>query len=41
MKKNFLILASLICLSSAFASRHLSEKDKKATLKCAGTLLCK
>ena len=36
MKKIFLILVSLFCLSSAFASGHLSEKDKKATLKCAG-----
>ena len=36
MKKIFLILASLICLSSAFASSHLSDKDKKATLKCTG-----
>ena len=36
MKKIFFILVSLICLNSAFASGHLSDKDKKATLKCTG-----
>tara|TARA_B100000963_G_scaffold355482_1_gene373823 strand:- start:117 stop:497 length:381 start_codon:yes stop_codon:yes gene_type:complete len=36
MKKYFLILVSFIFLSSAFASAHLSEKDRKTTLKCAG-----
>ena len=36
MRKYFLIFVSLFYISSAFASGHLSSKDKKATLKCAG-----
>ncbi len=36
MRKYFLIFVSLFYASSAFASGHLSSKDKKATLKCAG-----
>ena len=35
MKKFFIILF-LTAFSSAYAAGHLSEKDKKATLKCAG-----
>ena len=35
MKKFFIILF-LTAFSSAYAAGHLSEKDKKATLKCTG-----
>ena len=35
MKKFFIILF-LTAFSSAYAEGHLSEKDKKATLKCTG-----
>ena len=35
MKKFFIILF-LTAFSSAYAGGHLSEKDKKATLKCTG-----
>ena len=35
MKKLFIILI-LTVFSSAYAGGHLSEKDKKATLKCTG-----
>ena len=35
MKKLFIIL-TLTAFSSAYAGGHLSEKDKKATLKCTG-----
>ena len=35
MKKFFIILF-LAAFSSAYAAGHLSEKDKKATLKCTG-----
>ena len=35
MKKFFIILI-LTAFSSAYAAGHLSEKDKKATLKCTG-----
>ena len=35
MKKFFIILF-LTAFSSAYAERHLSEKDKKAIIKCAG-----
>ncbi len=36
MKKYLLIFVSFIFFNSAFASGHLSEKDRIATLKCAG-----
>ena len=35
MKKFFIILF-LTAFSSAYAAGHLSEKEKKATLKCTG-----
>jgi len=35
MKKTFVIFI-LLFFTSAFAIGHLSEKDRKATLKCAG-----
>tara|TARA_B100000963_G_scaffold270789_1_gene238976 strand:+ start:259 stop:660 length:402 start_codon:yes stop_codon:yes gene_type:complete len=35
MKKTFVIFI-LLFFTSAFATGHLSEKDRKATLKCAG-----
>ena len=35
MKKFFIILF-LTAFSSAYADGHLSDKDKKATLKCTG-----
>ncbi len=35
MKKIFVILI-LLFFTSAYAMGHLSEKDRKATLKCAG-----
>ena len=35
MKKLFIIL-TLTAFSSAYAGGHLSSKDKKATLECAG-----
>ena len=35
MKKTFVILL-LLFFNSAYAMGHLSEKDKKATLKCTG-----
>ena len=35
MKKFFIILF-LTAFSSAYAAGHLSDKDKKATLKCTG-----
>ena len=35
MKKLFIVLI-LTAFSSAYAGGHLSEKDKKATLKCTG-----
>ena len=34
--KKFFIIIFLIAFSSAYAAGHLSEKDKKATLKCTG-----
>jgi len=34
--KYLIIFISLIYFNSAFASGHLSKKDKEATLKCAG-----
>ena len=36
MKKFFFIILAFLYLSSAIAAGHLSEKDKKATLKCTG-----
>ena len=36
MKKYFLIIAVFLYVSSALAAGHLSEKDRKATLKCTG-----
>ena len=36
MKKYFLIIAVFLHINSALAAGHLSEKDKKATLKCTG-----
>ena len=35
MKKLFIIIF-LLTTSSAYAAGHLSDKDKKATLKCTG-----
>ena len=35
MKKLF-VIASFLVFSSAYAGGHLSAKDKKATLECAG-----
>ena len=34
--KYLIIFISLIYFNSAFASSHLSKKEKEATLKCAG-----
>ena len=34
--KKFFIIIFLTAFSSAFAAGHLSEKEKKATLKCTG-----
>ena len=34
--KNFFIILFLTAFSSAYAEGHLSEKDKKAALKCTG-----
>ena len=34
--KKFFIIIFLTAFSSAYAAGHLSEKDKKATLKCTG-----
>ena len=34
--KKFLIILSFAFVASAFATGHLSSKDKKATLQCAG-----
>ena len=36
MFKKILIILSFVFVSSAFATGHLSPKDKKATLQCAG-----
>ena len=36
MKKNLLIIVVFLYLSSAMATGHLNEKDRKATLKCTG-----
>ena len=34
--KKFLTIIFFLVFTSAYAGGHLSEKDKKATLKCAG-----
>ena len=36
MKKNFLIIVVFLYIGSALAAGHLSEKDRKATIKCLG-----
>jgi hypothetical protein len=36
MAKKILIILSFFFVTQAFAAGHLSSKDKKATLKCAG-----
>mgnify|MGYP003326334785 FL=1 len=36
MLKKILIILSLVFVSSAFATGHLSPKDRKAALQCAG-----
>ena len=36
MKKIFLIIAVFLNINSVLATGHLSEKDRKATLKCTG-----
>ena len=36
MAKKILIILSFLLVTQAFAAGHLSSKDKKATLKCAG-----
>ena len=36
MKKIFLIIAVFLYTNSTLAAGHLSEKDRKATLKCTG-----
>ena len=36
MAKKILIILSFLFVTQAFAAGHLSSKDKKATLKCAG-----
>ena len=34
--KKIMIFLALVTFSSVYAAGHLSEKDRKATLKCAG-----
>ena len=36
MKKIFFTILAFLYFSSAIAAGHLSDKDKKATLKCTG-----
>ena len=39
--KKIIIFIYLVLFTSVNAAGHLSDKDKKATLKCTGLVLCK